>query len=163
MDLAVETKTGFATQYSLTSTPLLDVVKPLPRSSRHNLSASEYCFLSSIIILALIEWPALWQLSHYLTDNSVSFALYCSVFLAIPAAGLFAAAMSHELGRLAATVFCGFRVVQLKIGPVRIGRRPDDPELHSGDVLPLGILVLEPHRNDHLRRRLLLLVAWGCF
>ena len=163
MELAVETKTGFATQYSLTSTPLLDVMKPLPRSSRNNLSVSEYCFLSSIIILALIEWPALWQLSQYLTDNSVSFAVFCSVFLGIPALGLFAAAASHELGRLAAAVSCGFRVVLLKIGPVRMGRRAEDPELHSGDVLPLGIFVLEPRRSDHLRRRLLLLSASGFF
>src|SRR5215472_9744233 len=123
MDVAVETKTGSATQYSLTATPLLDVVKPLPHSSKHNLSASEYGFLSSIIILALIEWPALRQLSQDLTDNSVSFAVYCAVFLAIPAAGLLAAAVSHELGRMAASVFCGFRVVQLKIGLLRIGRR----------------------------------------
>ena len=52
MELAADTR--LIAQYSPTSTPILDVLRPVPHESRAKLSAGEYFFLCSAVILVLI-------------------------------------------------------------------------------------------------------------
>ena len=51
MELTAENKLSTAQHYSPTSTPVLDVFRPLPPQTKESLSAGEYFLVSSLIIL----------------------------------------------------------------------------------------------------------------
>ena len=59
MELAAETKLSTAQHYSPTSTPVLDVFRPLPPQTKESLSAGEYFLASSLVILTLVGLPSL--------------------------------------------------------------------------------------------------------
>ena len=58
MELAAENKLSTAQHYSPTSTPVLDVFRPLPPQTKESLSAGEYFLASSLVILRWLACPA---------------------------------------------------------------------------------------------------------
>lgn len=75
------------------------------------------------------------------------------------------AGFTHEIGHLVAGWFFGFRLKQIKIGPIHLGKHARCGEPYCGDVLTLGAAVLEPRVSDQddamLRRRLSFLILGG--
>jgi hypothetical protein len=59
MELAADNKLNTAQHYSPTSTPVLDVFRPLPPQTKDSLSAGEYFLASSLAILTLVALPSL--------------------------------------------------------------------------------------------------------
>ncbi|HWS18008.1 MAG TPA: hypothetical protein VN223_08330, partial [Candidatus Elarobacter sp.] len=59
MELAAENKLNTAQHYSPTSTPVLDVFRPLPAQTKDSLSAGEYFLASGLAILTLVALPSL--------------------------------------------------------------------------------------------------------
>jgi hypothetical protein len=159
MELAADT-TQIA-RYSPTSTPLLDVLRPLPSRKPVRLSASEYFFLSGAVIIALIALPELRRGAEWLAASTGGWPAGLLTCLIVPGGALFLSLAMHEAGHLLAARLTGFR-----LRPGRWRARPDGKfdsvrRLHSCDALRLGILSLEPGKLDHLRRRLCLLVLGG--
>ncbi len=163
MELTAETKPISSQHYSPTSTPVLDVFRPLPPQRKESLSAGEYFLVSSLVILALIGISSLRAVIATIAADPASFG-YWAALLAPIAAGLLAAAV-HESGHLLAGLFFGFKLRQIKIGPVHLGKHANCGEPYCGDVLTLGSSVLEPRIADQedssLRQRLAFLVMGG--
>src|SRR5258708_5347480 len=156
MELAADTK--HIAQYSPTSTPILDVVRPLPRK-RDRLSAGEYFFLSSAVILMLIGLPALRQAAESISSISISIGMplaFLVALLIIPGMALGAALAAHEAGHLLAAWMAGFQLAQRKFG-----KNAPAWKLYPCAVLRLSVVALEPRKADHLPRRLLFLVLGG--
>ncbi len=147
MELATDTKTLAA--YSPTSTPVLDVLRPLPRPSRGKPSAGEYFFLSSAFMLTMVSLPALRRL---VAENEPS-NFWISV-LVLPAIALPAAGIIHELGHLVAGRLAGFGLVRLAFGTTFTDTCPAEHKLHACEVLPVGCLIFEPRKLDRLEGRL---------
>lgn len=147
MELASDTKTLAA--YSPTSTPLLDVLRPVSRESRGKPSAGEYFFLSSAFMLAMVSVPALRRLAAV---NSASH--FWLGFIALPVVALPAAGIIHEFGHLVAARFAGFRLVRLALGETFTDNCPAEHKLHACEVLPVGCMVFEPRKMDLLEGRL---------
>jgi hypothetical protein len=156
MELAAANKLTSSQQYSPTSTPVLDVFRPLPPQTKEGLSAGEYFLASSLVILCLVGLPKL----RAVTD----FAPALWVML-LPVAAAVAAAIVHEAGHLLAGLLCGFRLTQAKLGPLPLGKHARCREPYCGDVLTLGSIALEPRGfaqdDSRLRRRLLILLMGG--
>jgi len=156
MELAAETKLNTAQHYSPTSTPVLDVFRPLPPQSKESLSAGEYFLASSLAILSLVALPSLRAVVEMAPGFWVAL---------IPLAAALATGFAHEAGHLLAGWLFGFKITQLKIGPLHLGKHTRCGEPYCGDVLSLGAAVLEPRvvdENDSaLRRRLFFLMLGG--
>ncbi|HEX4605237.1 MAG TPA: hypothetical protein VH724_14650 [Candidatus Angelobacter sp.] len=156
MELAAKNNLSTAQHYSPTSTPVLDVFRPLPPQSKENLSAGEYFLVSSLVILTLVGLSSL----RAVIDSAPA---YWAVIL--PLAAALSAGFAHEAGHLLAGLLFGFKITQIKIGPLHFGKHVHCREPYCGDVLTVGMAVLEPRvtgQNDPaLRRRLLFLLFGG--
>jgi hypothetical protein len=156
MELAAQNKLSTAQHYSPTSTPVLDVFRPLPPQSKENLSAGEYFLASSLVILTLVGLPSL----RAAIENAPA---YWAVLILVIAA--LCAGIAHEAGHLLAGSLFGFRLTQLRIGPLHFGKHVNCGEPYCGDVLTLGITALEPRvtdqSNEVLSRRLWFLLLGG--
>ncbi|HSK43236.1 MAG TPA: M50 family metallopeptidase, partial [Candidatus Binatia bacterium] len=156
MELAAEGKLNNAQHYSPTSTPVLDVFRPLPPQTKESLSAGEYFLASSLAILILVALPSLRAVIEIMPGYWAA---------VIPSIAALAAAFTHEMGHVVAAWLFGFRLKQIRIGPVHLGRHARCGEPYCGDVLTLGAAVLEPRVSDQddakLRRRLLFLMLGG--
>jgi hypothetical protein len=156
MELAAETKLNTAQHYSPTSTPVLDVFRPLPPQTKESLSAGEYFLASSLAILTLVALPSLRAVIE------VAPGYWAAL---IPVIAAVSAGFTHEMGHLISGWLFGFKIRQVKIGPVQLGRHARCGEPYCGDVITLGASVLEPRVGDQddatLRRRLLFLMLGG--
>ena len=156
MELTAENKLSTVQHYSPTSTPVLDVFRPLPPQTKESLSAGEYFFVSSLAILTLVGLPSLRAVIE--TAPGVWAAL-------IPLVAALIAGFAHEAGHLLTGLVFGFKIKQIKIGPVRLGKHARCGEPYCGEVLSLGAAVVEPRASDQdeatLRRRLFLLSLGG--
>jgi hypothetical protein len=156
MELAADNKLNTAQHYSPTSTPVLDVFRPLPPKTKDSLSAGEYFLASSLVILTLVGLPGLRALVE--AAPGVWAAL-------IPLVAALAAGFVHEAGHLFTGLFAGFKLKQIKLGPLHLGKHSCCGEPYCGDVLSLNTAVLEPRVSSQsdaaLRRRLLLLSLGG--
>ena len=152
MELAAETKLNTAQHYSPTSTPVLDVFRPLPPQSKDSLSAGEYFLASSLAILILVALPSLRAVVEIAPGYWAAL---------IPVLAALSSGFIHESGHLVAGWFSGFRLKQIEIGALPLGRRARCGEPYCGDVITLGAAVLEPRMSDPddatIRRRLWLL------
>src|SRR5262245_32011503 len=155
MELAAENKLSSSAQYSPTSTPVLDVFRPLPPQTKEGLSAGEYFLASSLVILTLIGLP-------WLRAAIVSAPWWVML---VPVAAALAAAAVHEGGHLLAGMLSGFKLTQIRLGSFGLGRHVKCREPYCGDVLTLGPMALEPRERAldeaGLRRRLVVLLAGG--
>ncbi|HZU31837.1 MAG TPA: site-2 protease family protein [Candidatus Angelobacter sp.] len=164
MELAAETKLNTAQHYSPTSTPVLDVFRPLPPQTKDGLSAGEYFLVSSLVILGLVGLPSLRSIFESIFAAPAS-AAYWS--LAVVLGAILVIAVTHEVGHLLAGMAAGFKVTQIRIGPVRLGKSSCNQEPYSGDVLTLGTCAFELRAKNlddmdvNLRRHLLMLAAGG--
>ncbi|MBZ5533702.1 MAG: hypothetical protein LAO20_19910 [Acidobacteriia bacterium] len=156
MELAADTR--LIAQYSPTSTPILDVLRPVPHESRAKLSAGEYFFLCSAVILVLIGLQDILRVLEALGSKLPDLAL---IGLLVPACCLGAAALVHELGHLLAGKIAGFRLAGLNLSSAAGSNSYEGQKLDACQVLPLGILVLEPGKTDRLPRRLTILLLGG--
>ncbi|MGZ7074065.1 MAG: site-2 protease family protein [Candidatus Angelobacter sp.] len=156
MELAAENKLNNAQHYSPTSTPVLDVFRPLPPQTKDSLSAGEYFLASSLAILTLVALPSLRAAIEIAPGYWAAL---------IPLVAALAAGFAHEAGHLLAGWLSGFRLTQIKIGPLHLGKHVHCGEPYCGDVLTLGAAVLEPRVTGQddaaLRRRLLFLLLGG--
>lgn len=141
MGLAADTKT--MASYSPTSTPILDVLRPLPGGSRWKLSTNEICFLSSALIFFLVALP--W-INPAFSATSQETDWWPRFFTAV-AGALASAIVVHELGHLVAGLLGGFHFA--------------GETLRGNHALSIGGMALRADRNSHLRRRLFLLSAGG--
>ena len=156
MELAAESKLNNTQHYSPTSTPVLDVFRPLPPQTKESLSAGEYFLASSLAILILVALPSLRAVIEIAPGYWAAL---------IPVIAALSAGFTHEIGHLVAGWFFGFRLKQIKIGPIHLGKHARCGEPYCGDVLTLGAAVLEPRVSDQddatLRRRLSFLILGG--
>jgi hypothetical protein len=156
MELAAKTKLNTAQHYSPTSTPVLDVFRPLPPQTKESLSAGEYFLASSLAILVLVALPSLRAVIEIAPGYWAAL---------IPVIAALSAGFAHEMGHMVAGWFSGFRLKQIKIGGLQLGRHARCGEPYCGDVITLGAAVLEPRVSDQddatLRRRLMLLTLGG--
>ena len=156
MELAAENKLNTAQHYSPTSTPVLDVFRPLPAQTKESLSAGEYFLASSLVILTLVGLPSI----RAVVDFAPGYWAALIPFTAAVIAGL-----AHEAGHLLAGLLSGFKLTQIKIGPLPLGKHARCGEPYCGDVFALGAAVLEPRAANQddaaLRRRLLFLLLGG--
>lgn len=150
MELAADTRQ--IAQYSPTSTPILDVLRPLSSRKRDRISAGEYFFLSSAFILALISMPWLRQVAVSMPSLRMPVAL-ALILVIIPGAALAVALAVHEIGHLLGSRLAGFRVAR------RSGSATS--QLYSCPALRIGPVALEPREMDRLPRRLMLLILAG--
>jgi hypothetical protein len=156
MELAAENKLSAAQHYSPTSTPVLDVFRPLGSRTKEGLSAGEYFLASSLVILTLVSLPSL---------RAVVEAAPAWWAVLLPIAAVLAAGIVHEAGHLLAGLFFGFKLTRISIGPFHFGKHANCREPYCGDVFTLGVASLDPGvRDQHdaaLRRRLLALLLGG--
>jgi peptidase M50-like protein len=157
MELASDTKILAA--YSPTSTPILDVLRPVSRETRGKLSAGEYFFLSGAFMLSLVSLgvPALRRLVLPGSASNLAFTM-----VLLPALALAAAAIIHEIGHFLAACVAGFRLLRLAITPGNQGANALHP--CRNEVLPVGCMILVPRRRDvleNLERRLFAVVLGG--
>src|SRR5438270_12436011 len=101
MEIAAETKLNTAQHYSPTSTPVLDVFRPLPPQTKESLSAGEYFLASSLAILILVALPSLRAVVE------VAPGYWAALIPVIAALG---AGFAHEMGHLVAGGVFWFRV-----------------------------------------------------
>src|SRR5262245_25594816 len=113
MELAAENKLSSSAQYSPTSTPVLDVFRPLPPQTKEGLSAGEYFLASSLVILTLVGLPKL---------RAVIISAPPWWVLLIPVAAALAATIVHDGGHLLAGMLSGFKLTQVRVGLFRLGR-----------------------------------------
>jgi hypothetical protein len=155
MELAADTKQ--IAKYSPTSTPILDVLRPLPSRKRLRLNTGEYLFLSGAVILTLVGLPAFRRSAEYMATLLGILPACAVVCLVIPGAALLAALTAHEAGHLLAASVAGFRISFFGRG------RHAARKLYSCDALRLGVLSLEPRKLDRLARRLCFFATGGPF
>ena len=156
MELAAETKLNTAQHYSPTSTPVLDVFRPLPPQTKESLSAGEYFLASSLAILILVALPSLREVIEIAPGYWAAL---------IPVIAALSAGFTHEMGHILAGWLFGFRLKQIKIGALHLGRNARCAGPYCGDAITVGSAVLEPRMSNQddapLRRRLLFLIAGG--
>jgi len=153
MELAADTKQ--IAKYSPTSTPILDVLRPLPSRKRVRLDAGEYLFLSGAVILTLIGLPVFRRCAEHMATLLGVLPASVVVCFVIPGAALLAALSAHEAGHLLAAWLAGFRISFFGRGC------PAGRQLYSCDALRLGVLSLEPRKLDHLPQRLSFVALGG--
>jgi len=163
MELAAETKLNSRQHYSPTSTPVLDVFRPLPPQTKDNLSAGEYFLVSSVVILALVGISSLRAVIAGVSAHPAAAAWWAA--LLSPLAAALCAVAVHEAGHLLAGALLGFKLRQARIGGLNFGKHASCGEPYCGDVLTLGVAVLEPgtagQDDGRLRRQLVLLSLGG--
>lgn len=163
MELTAETKLSSTQHYSPTSTPVLDVFRPLPPPTKDSLSAGEYFLLSSLLILALVGMPGLRMVIAETSAKPGSMVFWAA--LLAPVAVALAVVTVHEIGHLLGAYFAGFKITNIKLGPIDFGRHARCGEPYCGDVLTVGVAALEPDGADQgdssLRRRLSILSSGG--
>jgi hypothetical protein len=147
MDLAPEIRQ--LAKYSPTSTPLLDMLRPLSSRRRDRISSGDYFFVSSTVILTLIALPWLNRAAFAASAQTIAFTV-----LVIPALGLASAIVVHEAGHLLAAVLSGFRLLSSREFAAA-------KELFSCPGFQLGIVRLEPPETGKLARRLLCVAIAG--
>src|SRR5262249_46328044 len=151
MELAPDTRQ--LAKYSPTSTPVLDLLRPLSSRRRDRTSSGDYFFLSSTIILTLIALPWLNRAAGsafaVTSEQAIAFTV-----LVIPALALLAAIALHEAGHLLAAVLSGFRLPWSR--EFAAGR-----ELFSCPGFQLGMISLEAPETGRLARRLLYVAIAG--
>jgi hypothetical protein len=156
MELTAENKLNTAQHYSPTSTPVLDVFRPLPAQTKDSLSAGEYFLASGLAILTLVALPSLRAVIELAPGYWAAL---------IPLVAALTAGFAHEAGHLLAGWLFGFKLSQIKIGLLHLGKHAHCGEPYCGDVLTLGAAVLEPRVTNQgdvvLRRRLLFLLLGG--
>jgi Zn-dependent protease len=156
MELTAETKLNTSQHYSPTSTPVLDVFRALPPQTKDSLSAGEYFLASSLAILTLVALPSLRAVIEIAPGYWAAL---------IPLVAVLIAGVAHEAGHLLAAWLFGFRLRQIRLGPLHLGKHARCAEPYCGDVITLGAAVLEPRNADHddpaLRRRLSFLLLGG--
>ena len=144
-------------KYSPTSTPVLDVLRPLEAQRRDRIGGvGDYFFLSSVVILALIALP--WLSSATATISSLSSISRrrtdAVTVQANPAMAFAAAVATHEAGHLLAAWLAEFRLAS--VNKPATGRA-----LYACLGFRGGMFNLEPRHSDRLPRRLLLVVSSG--
>src|SRR5215472_16171193 len=120
MELTAETKLSSPQHYSPTSTPVLDVFRPLPPHTKDGLSAGEYFLVSSLVILALVGMPGLRVVIAQASANPGSLIFWAALLSPI-IAGLVAAAI-HEIGHFCAGYFAGFKITSIRFGAFYLGK-----------------------------------------
>lgn len=161
MDLTAERKLNSQRHYSPTSTPVLDVFRPLPPQTKDGLSAGEYFLVSSLVILTLIGLSSLRAIIAAVSANPSDAGRWAALLAPIVAA--LCVATVHEFGHVLAACTSGFRITGVRIGPCNFGRHARCNEPYCGDVLNIGMAVLEPRDSSDatLRRRLMRLALGG--
>jgi hypothetical protein len=157
MELAADT--GQFARYSPTSTPILDVLRPLASRKRDRVSAGEYFFLSSSFIITLVGLPWLRQAAAAMSSLSLVQSLLMTL-VGIPAAALAATLAVHEAGHLMAAWLAGFRLALRTPGSFSSSNKAAG-QLYFCEGVRFGPIALEPKKTDGLRRRLLFLVVAG--
>ena len=162
MELTAERKLNSTQHYSPTSTPVLDVFRPLPAPTKDGLSAGEYFLVSSLVILALIGLSTLRAIIAGVSATPAELIRWAA--LVAPVAAALCVAAVHEAGHLLAASFSGFKITGIRMGVPGFGRSAGCGEPYCGDVLRFGVSALEPSvagENDAVLRRRLLLVSLG--
>ncbi len=149
MELVPDTKSVAA--YSATSTPVLDVLRPVSPPACGRLSAGEYFFFSSAVILLSIFLGPVRSMAAAVAGTS---PLIWLAFAGMPLAAVVVSALLHEIGHVLVGYFAGFRLVRLKAA--RASQSPG-----SCDTVPLTWCVLQAGKLNHLRRRLFALFVAG--
>src|SRR5437016_1246263 len=160
MELIADSKLVFSAQYFPTSTPILDVLRPLPMQQRDRLSTGGYFLISSAIILGVSEIYLLRSFADSIAAMQSGPVLAVAFFL-LPCFAFLAAIAAHEAGHLLAGRMAGFEAVRIKIGPFSFASHDGRQKLRCEEILPLGFAVLRPKSEDRLQRRLLYLVLGG--
>lgn len=155
MEIAVDTgpiaSLGFPT-----ATPILDVLHPLPRQESGRLTTGDYFFISSAVIVAFTELPAIRSFVDFVAHRSV-WAFWTGLVI-LPLLAFVVAVSLHQAGHLLAGRLTGFAAVRISFGRFTLRDR-----LEPTDVLSLGFIVMRPDGANQLRRRrrLTYLVAGG--
>ncbi len=160
MQLIADTKLVFTAQCFPTSTPILDVLRPLPMQQRDRLSTGGYFLISCCIILGISEI----YLSRSFADSIPGVQpgpILWTAFLLLPCLAFLAAIAAHETGHLIAGGIAGFEPVRIKIGPFSFSTESGRQKLRCEEILPLGFAVLKPRSTDRLRQRLFYVVMGG--
>src|SRR5947209_18208936 len=145
-------------QHFPTSTPVLDVLRPLSSQRRDTLSTGNCVFLSSAVILAFTCLPAI----RFLLDSVASHPLlFWAACLVVPLLSFFGSMAVHEAGHLVAGKLTGFVPVVVKFGPLGFRTATFPQELCSEQVFAMGGMVMKPLGADRLRDRLFYLVLGG--
>lgn len=160
MQLINETKFVFSAQCFPTSTPILDVLRPLPMQQRDRLGTGAYFLISSCIILGVSEIYFLRWFTDSLSGEHPGPVLWMALLL-LPCLAFLAAIAAHEAGHLVAGWMAGFEPVRIKIGPFSISTDTGRQKLRCEEILPLGFAVLKPRSNDRLQQRLFYVVMSG--
>jgi hypothetical protein len=137
-----------------TSTPVLDVLRPLPSQDSERLTTGDYFFISSAVIVAFTGLRVIRAFVDAVSHQSL--VMFWTALLLLPVLAFLAAVIAHQSGHLLMARIFRFRAVQIKIGPFSVR-----DQLAEADVLSLGFLVMRPNDDDRLRRRLAYLVFGG--
>jgi hypothetical protein len=155
MELASDTK---QMKYSPTSTPILDVLRPLPKKRWLRLNAGEYFFLSGAVILGLIGLPELRRIAESLASRGPLLSLLIPCVL-MPAAAVLLTLAAHEAAHLTAAWRAGFSCHSKNRAPA--GTAPYEENDCVCNILAVAAQSLEPRKLDRIRRRLFFLYASG--
>src|SRR5579864_1521358 len=137
-----------------TATPILDVLHPLPRQDSGRFTTGDYFFISSAVIVAFTELPAIRSFVDTVAHQSV-LAFWTGVVI-LPVVAFLAAASLHQAGNLLGGRLTGFAAVRIKFGRLTLREN-----LEPTDALSLGFIVMRPDNEKQLRRRLTYLVTGG--
>lgn len=145
-------------QHFPTSTPVLDVLRPLSSQRRDTLSTGNCVFISSAVILAFTGLPAIRFLLDSVSTHPLLFWAAC---LVVPMLSFFGSLVVHEAGHLLAGKLTGFERVLVKLGPLQFKSRNFHQGLGSEQVFVMGHSVMKPQGGEQLRQRLFYLVLGG--
>lgn len=137
-----------------TATPILDVLHPMPRQELGRFTTGDYFFISSAVIVAFTELPAIRSFVDLVAHQSV-WAFWTGLVI-LPLVAFLVAVSLHQAGHLLAGRLTGFKPVRIKFGRFTLRE-----ELEPTDVLSLGFIVMRPNDGKNLRLRLMHLVAAG--
>ena len=137
-----------------TATPILDVLHPLPRQESSRFTTGDYFFISSAVIVAFTELPAIRSFIDLVAHKSM-WAFWIGLVV-LPLVAFIAAVSAHQAGHLLAGRLTGFAAVRIKFGRFTLRE-----QLEPTDALSLGFIVMRPNSSRQLRRRLTYLVLGG--
>jgi len=164
MELIADTKPAFSAQHFPTSTPILDVLRPLPLRQRDRLSTGGYFLISSAIILGVSEMYALRSFADSIAASQ-SGPVFWMAFLLLPCLAFVAAMAAHEAGHLLVGRMAGFEPVRIRLGSfsfaTSFANQGGRQKLRGEEILSLGLAVVKPKSKEHLQRRLLYLFLGG--